>query len=380
MPPESAPRNPGDAGSDDARFMAAAVALGRRGLGRVWPNPAVGCVLVRDGRIAGTGWTRPGGRPHAETEALAVAGAAARGATAYVTLEPCAHVGVTGSCARALIDAGVVRVVAALRDPDPRVSGRGFGMLRAAGVVVTTGVGATAARDLTAGFLSRITAGRPLVTAKIATSLDGRLATVTGHSQWITGPAARRAGHGLRARHDAILVGAGTVRADDPGLDVRLPGLADRSPVRVVLTSDLALPPDGRLLRTAADRPLWLLTLAGQADGAAAAALRARGADIIGLPAGPDGRPDLAAGLQALGRRGITRLMVEGGGGVMAALARADLIDRWAWFRAGLTIGGDGMAAVAPIGLLRLDGAVRFTLSQRGQFGDDVLETWTRAA
>lgn len=362
----------------DERFMAAAVALGRRGLGRTWPNPSVGCVIVRDGRVVGRGWTQPGGRPHAETEALREAGEAARGATAYVTLEPCAHVGVTGPCAVALAEAGVIRVVAAIEDPDPRVKGGGFGVLRAAGIEVTTGVGAAAARELTAGFLMRVSSGRPLVTAKIATSLDGRIATASGHSQWITGPASRRAAHGLRAGHDAIAVGAGTVRADDPGLDVRLPGLEDRSPVRVAVSTSLNLPRDGKLLSTARDRPLWLMTGEPAAAGPEARRLRDVGAEVIALPCLPDGRISLADALQALGHRGITRLMVEGGGDLLGGLAQADLIDRWAWFRAGLVIGGDGTPAIGPAGIATLDGAPRFTLSQTVRFGQDVLETWGR--
>jgi len=367
------------AGTDsDERFMAAAVALGRRGLGQAWPNPAVGCLIVRDGRVVGRGWTQPGGRPHAETEALQDAGEAARGATAYVTLEPCAHTGVTGPCAVALAEAGISRVVAAIEDPDPRVQGGGFGILRAAGIEVTTGVGAAAARELTAGFLMRVSSGRPLVTAKIATSLDGRIATASGHSQWITGPASRRAAHGLRARHDAIAVGAGTVRMDDPGLDVRLPGLEDRSPVRVLFSDSLILPRDAKLLTTARDRPLWLITGDRAAAGPAARRLRDAGVEVIPIPGSREGRVSLPDALEVLGRRCITRLMVEGGGDLIGGLAQADLIDRWAWFRAGIVIGGDGTPAIGPAGITALDGAPRFTLSQTVRFGQDVLETWER--
>ena len=217
--------------------MGAALALASRGIGNVWPNPAVGCLIVRDDIIVGRGWTRPGGRPHAETEALQQAGEAARGATAYVTLEPCAHHGKTPPCADALIAAGVARVVVALDDPDDRVNGRGLTRLSEAGIAVDVGVCADKARSLNAGFLTRVTLDRPFVAIKAATSLDGRIATGTGESQWITGEAARRRGHLLRATHDAIMIGRGTLERDDPALTCRLPGLEARSPVRVVLDS-----------------------------------------------------------------------------------------------------------------------------------------------
>src|SRR6056297_4240967 len=237
--------------------MRLALSLGRRGMGQCAPNPAVGCVIVQGERIVGRGWTAPGGRPHAETQALAQAGAAAQGATAYVTLEPCAHHGKTPPCAEALIAAQVARVVASFDDNDARVAGRGFAMLRAAGIEVTTGVMAEeAARDL-AGSLMRNETGRPWVTLKLASSLDGRIATATGHSQWITGPQARRMVHAMRARHDAVMVGAGTARADDPTLTVRDMGVR-RQPVRVVVSRRLDLPLLGQLARTARDIPVWL--------------------------------------------------------------------------------------------------------------------------
>ena len=213
---------------DDLGHMRAALALARRGLGRVAPNPAVGCILVRDGIVVGRGWTQPGGRPHAETEALRRAGAAAAGAVAYVTLEPCAHHGSTPPCADALIAAGVSRVVVAIEDPDPRVAGRGLARLTAAGISVETGVCADEAGRLNAGFLKRIEHGLPLVTLKLATSLDGKIATHAGESQWITGEDARARGHLLRAQTDAIMIGSGTAQIDNPLLTCRLPGLEDR--------------------------------------------------------------------------------------------------------------------------------------------------------
>ena len=225
--------------------MRLALALAGRGLGNVWPNPAVGCVLVREGRIVGRGWTQPGGRPHAERRALDQAGAEARGATAYVTLEPCSHHGKTPPCAEGLIGAGVARVVSAMTDPDPRVAGRGHAMLRAAGITVDEGLLEPEARALQAGFLSRIERGRPWIAVKLATSLDGRIALGNGESQWITSAEARARVHALRARFDAVLVGGGTARADDPLLTVR--GFQPaRAPVRVVASARLDLP-RGRL-------------------------------------------------------------------------------------------------------------------------------------
>jgi len=358
--------------------MAHALALGRRGLGRVAPNPAVGCVLVRDGLVVGRGWTQPGGRPHAETMALAQAGDAARGATAYVTLEPCSHHGETGPCAEALIAAGVGRVVMALGDPDTRVSGRGIAMLREAGVQVEENVSRDAAAALNRGFLLNRTAGRPLVTMKLATSADGRIATATGHAQWITGPEARRMGHLLRAGHDAILTGAGTVAADDPELTCRLEGLTDRSPVRVVMDTGLSLSPDSKLAKGARDVPV-ILFCGPVADPAKRAALHDRGVSIIETDRGSNGRPDPAAVLNTLAASGVTRLLLEAGALLSAAFIASDLVDRIEFFRSGKVIGGDGLAAIGGFGLADLSGAPRFVHAATRRVGDDVLETWTRA-
>ncbi|AEO48343.1 5-amino-6-(5-phosphoribosylamino)uracil reductase / diaminohydroxyphosphoribosylaminopyrimidine deaminase [Rhodospirillum rubrum F11] len=367
------------ASSADLSFMRTALGLAARGLGRVWPNPAVGCVLVdAQGRVVGRGWTQPGGRPHAEREALDRAGAAARGATAYVTLEPCSHHGKTPPCADALIDAGVVRVVAALGDPDPRVSGRGFAQLRAAGVVVETGLLVDEARALNLGFLLHRLRGRPLVTLKAATTLDGRIATAGGDSQWITGPQARRYGHLLRADHDAIAIGLGTALADDPLLSCRLAGLEDRSPLRVVFDSALALPLGGALVRSADRLPLWIITTAA-ATAARRQALVERGAEILEVEADPRGRPTIAGALSALAGQGVTRLLVEGGGHLAAAFLAADLVDRLAWFRAARLIGGDGLAAVAALGIDRLADSVQFSLEACQTLGDDRLELYARS-
>ncbi len=362
--------------------MRAALALARRGLGLVAPNPAVGCVLVRpgpsgteaDGEVVGRGWTQPGGRPHAEAEALARAGPLAEGATAYVSLEPCAHVGKTPACVEALIRAGIARAAIAVEDPDPRVKGRGIERLRAAGVAVAVGVLREAASEINAGFFLRIQGGRPLVTLKLATTLDGRIATRPGASRWITGGLARDRAHLLRASHDGVLVGSGTVLADDPELVCRLPGLEGRPPVRVVLDRRLRLPQGAKLVASAKAAPLWLFTGA-EADGARCRALAAAGVEVIRLPPDDDGP---AAVLRLLGERGLTRLLVEGGGGIAAALLRAGLVDRIAWFRAPAIIGADGVPAVREFGLGALAEMPVFRRLATVEADVDLLETYRR--
>jgi diaminohydroxyphosphoribosylaminopyrimidine deaminase/5-amino-6-(5-phosphoribosylamino)uracil reductase len=365
-----------DAGPDlDRMMMRAALALARRGLGAVWPNPAVGCVIVKDGRVVGRGWTGKGGRPHAESEALRRAGAAARGATAYVSLEPCCHWGKTPPCAEALAAAGVGRVVAALADPDPRVAGGGFARLREAGVAVESGLLAEAAAEVNAGFLKRLAQGRPLVTLKLATSLDGRIATASGESRWITGRKARERVHALRAEHDAVLVGSGTVLADDPQLTCRLPGLGDRSPVRVVLDRQLRIPLAARIFAEARVAPTWLLTAAG-ADTARRQALAAAGVTVIEIDGGGEKGLDLAAALAALGKSGLTRLLVEGGARLAAGLLRARLVDRLLWFHAPKILGGDAVPAVAPLAIALLADVPLFERTAVETVGEDVLSTW----
>lgn len=352
--------------------MSLALALGRRGLGRVWPNPAVGCVIVRDGRVLGRGWTADGGRPHAEAVALAQAGDA-RGAVAYVTLEPCAHHGQTPPCAEALVTAGVARVVVATGDPDPRVAGRGLAILREAGIAVAAGVREAEAQRDHAGFLLRVTAGRPFVTLKLAASLDGRIATASGESRWITGPEARAMVHEMRARHDAVMVGGGTARADDPLLTVRGMG-ARPSPVRVVLSRALDLPRDGQLARTAGQVPLWLLHGAAE-DAGPWEALGARGLPCPVV----DGVLDLGAAMGELAREGITRVFCEGGGMLAAGLLGAGLVDELVAFHAGLTIGAEGRAMLGPLGLGRLSDAPRMRLAECRAVGGDLMSRWVRA-
>lgn len=365
--------------------MEVALRLARRSLGNCWPNPAVGCVLVGGTggeRIIGRGWTQAGGRPHAEREALDRAGRtvgpeAIAGGTAYVSLEPCSHHGETPPCADAFVDAHVGRVVIACEDPDPRVAGRGVKRLDAAGIATRVGVLAEAALSLNSGFLTRLGEGRPEVTLKTGSSLDARIATAAGESQWITGSRSRRRTHLLRAQHDAVMVGVETVIRDDPSLDCRLEGLEDRSPVRVVVDSTLRLPADRRVVQTARALPTCVLTTA-RADPAARDQLVAAGVEIIETAATPENRVDLAHALERMGDRGFTRLLVEGGGTLAAAMVAAGLVDRIAWFRAPRLIGDDGVPAVAGLGLPRLAEAPAFAPVGRYDLGDGVLELFAR--
>lgn len=361
---------------DHTGHMRHALSLAGRALGRVAPNPAVGCVIVAaDGRIVGRGRTADGGRPHAETVALAQAGPAARGATAYVTLEPCSHHGQTPPCADALIEAGVARVIAAIEDPDPRVSGKGFAKLRAAGVDVQIGSLKKEAERLNAGFFLQVREHRPLVTLKIAQSLDGRIATSTGESRWITGEDARRFGHLLRARHDAILIGIETALADDPELTCRLPGLESASPIRVVLDTRLRLSDWSKLAQSARDIPTLVFTTAK--DGGA---LRACGVEIATVARDARGRPDVEAVLRALAERGVTRLLVEGGASVHASFLDRRLVDRMEVFHAPAVLGGAGRASIDALAALDLDETPRFERTGRRVLGPDLLESFAAKA
>ena len=347
------------------------------GSGRVWPNPAVGCVLVAEGRVVGRGRTGDGGRPHAEVAALAQAGALARGATAYVTLEPCVHTGQTPPCSQALIAAGVARVVVAIEDPDARVNGAGVAALRAAGIRVDVGCLASEAVALNRGFLSRVTMGRPMLTLKLAASLDGRIATGTGESRWITGPRARAEVHLMRAQSDAVLVGAGTVRSDDPKLDVRELGMEDASPVRVVVSGTLSLPRDGHLGETAGRIPLWLCH-DQEATPERRKAWSELGAELIELPFQADGQLDLSAMLQRLGDRGLTRVLCEGGGRLAAALIEDDLVDEVVCYTAGLVLGAEAIPAIAALEVSALQLAPRFSLLEATTIGPDMRSRWRR--
>jgi diaminohydroxyphosphoribosylaminopyrimidine deaminase / 5-amino-6-(5-phosphoribosylamino)uracil reductase len=325
--------------------MALALSLGRRGLGRTWPNPAVGAVIVRDGVIVGRGWTQPGGRPHAEVEALRRAGQAARGATLYVTLEPCSHHGKTPPCADAVIAAGITRVVSALEDPNPEVAGQGHARLRAAGITVDVGVGAEAARHDHGGHIRRMRQGRPQVMLKLAISADGKAGAAGGKPIAITGEAVRERVHLLRAHSDAIMVGIGTVLADDPMLTCRLPGMAKDSPVRIVADSMLRLPVNSRLVQSAYETPVW--ALAGlAAPKTSEVAVLPLGVEVLRLPQSA-ARLDLKDAIEFLAAKGITRLMVEGGPTLAAAFIAADLVDEAVLFHSAKIVGPDGVDALA---------------------------------
>ena len=366
----------------DVRWMRMAMTLAARSLGRVAPNPAVGAVLVRDGRVLGRGATADGGRPHAEVLALEQArarygAAAVRGATAYVTLEPCAHHGHTPPCADALIEAEIARLVCPLEDPDPRVSGRGFAALAAAGIVVETGLMAAKARRLNAGFLSCIEHQRPHLTLKMATTLDGRIATRQGESRWITGPQSRKWVHLMRAQADAVLIGAGTARADDPMLDVRGLGPWVVQPLRVVADGGLSLPLTGRLVASAGDIPVRVLHRSG-APAERRAALNDLGVETVEVAVGDGGLLDLANALQRLAQGGVTRVLCEGGGKLAAGLLAAGLVDAIVLFTAGKAFGGDGVPAVGAFELDRLAEAPGFELESAGAVGADVISIWRR--
>jgi diaminohydroxyphosphoribosylaminopyrimidine deaminase/5-amino-6-(5-phosphoribosylamino)uracil reductase len=362
----------------DRRFMQLALTLGRRGLGRTWPNPAVGAVVVKDDVIVGRGWTQPGGRPHAEPEALRRAGDAARGATLYVTLEPCSHFGRSPPCADAVIAAGIARVVAAIEDPNPLVAGQGHAKLRAAGIAVDVGLcAAEAARDH-AGHFRRVRDRRPHVILKLAVSSDDKIAA-SGHKPVaITGEAAKSCVHLLRAQCDAILVGIGTVLADDPLLTCRLPGMAARSPVRAVLDRGLRIPGDSRLVYSARETPLWLLA-SELAEAAAATKLGAAGAQVIRIA--PEDTPglDLNAVLHALSERGVTRLLVEGGSRVASSFVAAGLADEIWLLRGPDPIGADGIAALDALPLTSITQSPAFHIRASETLGKDTLTVYERA-
>jgi diaminohydroxyphosphoribosylaminopyrimidine deaminase/5-amino-6-(5-phosphoribosylamino)uracil reductase len=356
--------------------MRHALRLAERGLGRVSPNPSVGCVIVtEDELVIGRGRTADGGRPHAETVALQQAGNRALGATAYVTLEPCAHHGQTPPCAEALVEAGLRRVVVAIEDPDPRVGGRGLARLRDAGVEVISGVLIEDAARLNAGFFLKIRENRPLVTLKIAQSLDAKTATASGDSKWITGEAARAFGHLLRASHDAILIGIETAIADDPELSCRIVGLEAQSPLRVVLDTRLRLGELSALARSAERIPILIYTVAQPKP-----ALIACGVDIVQVSRDARGRPDVGAVLNDLAGRGITRVLVEGGASVHASFLDRGYADRLEIFHAPLILGGGGHSSIEALAALTLDEAPKFDCIARRDFGIDLLESFEARA
>ena len=355
--------------------MRRALAAARRASGRTWPNPPVGSVIVRGDRVLGVGATQPPGGPHAEIVALAAArrrhGAAAlRGATLATTLEPCCHTGRTGPCDRAVIEAGIARVWVGERDPNPLVAGGGLRRLRRAGLDVRVGVLAAECAEQHRGFTTRLALGRPLVALKLAATLDGRIATLGGESRWITGPAARARVHVLRARSDAIAVGAETALADDPELTARRGRHVVHRPVRVVFDTGLRLSPRSRLARARDADRTWVLAGAG-APAARRRALEARGVRILEV-GGQGGRLDLRRALARLGREGLTTLLVEGGGTLAAALLRAGLVDELHWFAAPSLLGGDARPALGPLAIRRLAGRVALEGARVIRLGPDL--------
>jgi len=364
----------------DQRFMQLALTLGRRGQGRTWPNPAVGAIVVKDGVVVGRGWTQPGGRPHAEPEALRRAGEAARGATLYVTLEPCSHFGKSPPCVDAVIASGIARVVSAIEDPNPEVAGQGHAKLRAAGVVVDVGLCATEAARDHAGHFRRIRDKRPHVILKLAVSSDDKIGAAGRKPVAISGEAARARVHLLRAQCDAILVGIGTVLSDDPVLTCRLPGMEARSPVRVVLDRALRIPGTSRLVHSARGTPLWVMT-SNLAEAPAAMKLGAAGAQVIRVATttAPPSGLDLSAVLHALAERGITRLLVEGGARVASSFVAAGLVDEVWLLRGSDPIGADGVAALDALPLSALTGSPAFKQRASETLQKDTLTIYERA-
>ncbi len=364
----------------DRRFMDLALALGRRGQGRTWPNPAVGAVIVKDGVIVGRGWTQPGGRPHAEPEALARSGEAARGATLYVTLEPCSHQGKSPPCADAIIAAGIACVVSAVEDPNPEVAGQGHARLRAAGIKVDVGLCADEAAHDHAGHFLRVHEKRPFVILKLAVSADDKIAAAGHRTVAITGEAAKARAHLLRAQSDAILVGIGTVLADDPLLTVRLPGLEAQSPVRVVLDRALRIPGTSKLVHSARAHPLWVMT-SDMSDAPAAMKLSAAGAQIIRAATTKTPPPglDIKAVLSALSERGITRLMVEGGAKVASSFIASGFVDEVWLLRGPDMIGTDGIAALDAQPLTAITQSPRWTARATEKLDKDTLTIYERA-
>lgn len=366
----------------DRRLMASALRLGRRNLGSTFPNPAVGAVIVQPDiggpRIVGRGWTAPGGRPHAETMALADAGDEARGATAYVTLEPCAHEGQTPPCASALIEAGIARVVTTMTDPDPRVAGKGIAMLSAAGISVTNGVLAHDAAIAHGGHINRVTRKRPWLTLKLAISADGMIGRGDGERMIVSGRPAFERVQALRSEYDAILVGIGTVDVDDPRLTLRGPAAGDHVLIRIILDTEARIPPDSYLVSTAREIPLWVM-VADDADDARIAALEAAGVVVKEVPRGQGGL-DLQAVFARLAEDGLTRILVEGGAKVAGSLVSRGVLDEVVFFRAPVVVGPNGVRALAGQALSAVDRSPRFRLIEDVMIGEDRMRRFLKVA
>lgn len=358
--------------------MIQACRLAERALGQTWPNPAVGCVIVnpKDNLIVGRGWTQKTGRPHAETQALDMAGAQAKDSWVFVSLEPCCHHGKTPPCTDALIKAGVKRVYVATLDPDPRVAGQGILALKNAGIEVEIGLQHDWAQAINQGFFLKILENRPLVSLKVATSMDGRIALENGQSQWLTGPQTRDHVHRQRHQYDAIMVGMGTVLADDPQLTCRLPGV-DHQPVRIVVSHKNKLPLTSRLVDTIQTAPLWWLC----PDDLSQEDLQfyhQAGVKIFTLPVTESGLFDLKLVLKILAQQGLTRLMVEGGQRLLTSFMQQDLVDQLIWYRSPHLIGGDGLAAFDALGYTSLEQALNFTRTDSYSIGPDQVDFYQR--
>ncbi len=379
MPPKVVPADP----ERDRRFMAAALRLGRRNLGQTYPNPAVGSLIVAmesgEPVVVGRGWTARGGRPHAETIALEQAGDAANGATAYVSLEPCSHQGETRPCAQALIDAKVARVVTAMEDPDPRVAGKGHEMLVAAGVALSTGVLADEAARVHAGHISRVTKGRPHVTLKLAVSADGMIGKREGERMIITGKAAFDAVQTMRTEADIVMIGIGTALVDDPRLTVRLPGLSDRSPVRVVLDATARLKPSSNLVQSARDVPL-IVVVGAEARDDRKKALEDEGAKILEVGVEGEESVDIGEVLEKLAENGFTRVFAEGGAQIASSLVADDLLDDVVLIRAPVVVGQNGVRALGGYALSAIERSPRFRLVEQATLGEDQMRRYLRAS
>ena len=361
----------------DQNWMQKALRLAVRGIGRVSPNPPVGCVIVKEGRVIGRGWTQPGGRPHAEVMALHQAGQQAEGATAYCTLEPCSHFGKTPPCCDALIEAGISKVVVVIKDPDLRVDGRGIKRLRAAGVRVVENVCTEEALDIMQGFFNVCEFSRPYVTLKFGMSIDSRVATFNGKSKWITGDGARRSVHLLRAKNDSILTGIGTLLHDDPKLDCRLPGLEQHSPSRILVDSKLRIPITSHFALTAKNHRSYVFTTE-KSNIAKKDTLTDMGIKILQVPCSLDGHVSMPRCFELMAKEGITTVLVEAGGYLASGLLKSDLVDKLVIYRAPMIIGGDGIAAWHPLGVEQLDMSKKFAIQNIERIGSDIKETYTR--
>lgn len=360
----------------DIWHMKSALVLARTGWGLTWPNPSVGCVIVKDGHVVGRGRTGDDGRPHAETIALEMAGENAKGAYVYVTLEPCAHHGKTGPCAQALIDAGIAKVIIACEDSDERVSGRGVKMLRSAGIEVVTGILEAQAKELNAGFFLRHSEQRPSISLKTATTLDAKIATSTGESKWITGELARRRAHLLRVQYDAIAVGVNTMIDDNPQLNSRLNGVS-KNLVRIVFDTNLRLKGTEKIFENVMDNPVWIVTSIQDSDERARDLVNA-GADIITVSQNDDHQIDLPKAMNEICARGITRVLVEGGAGMMTSFMKLGLFDYLYWFKSGSVIGADGLSAAQALGIKNIDEKIHLTHSEHIVLGEDILDIYVQ--